>query len=82
LIVWLIKRDEHPFVDDQGREAVNFQLSMTLYYFVGLVLLLVLIGFVILPALVVFSIVVTVMAAVQANGGQRYRYPLCIRFIK
>lgn len=82
LLVWLIKREEHPFVDDQGREALNFQLSMSLYYVIGFVLLFVLIGFVLLPALFVFSVVVTIMGAIRANEGQRFRYPLCIRFIR
>lgn len=82
LLVWLIKREEHPFVDDQGRESFNFQLSMSLYYVIGVVLLLVLIGFLVLPALVLFSIVVTMMGAIRANAGERFRYPLCIRFIR
>jgi uncharacterized Tic20 family protein len=82
LLIWLIKREEHPLVDDQGREALNFQLSMSLYYIVGLILILALIGFVILPLLVAFSIVVTIIGTIRANGGERYRYPLCIRFIK
>jgi uncharacterized Tic20 family protein len=82
LLIWLIKREDHPFVDDQAKEALNFQLSMSLYYLIGLVLILALIGFLILPALVVFSIVVMIMGAIRANNGERYRYPLCIRFIK
>ncbi|MQB00084.1 MAG: DUF4870 domain-containing protein [Actinobacteria bacterium] len=82
LLVWLIKREEHPLVDDQGREALNFQLSMSLYYIVGLILILALIGFLVLPALVAFSVVVAIIGAIRANGGERYRYPLCIRFLK
>ena len=82
LVVWLIKRDQHPFVDDQGRESLNFQLSMSLYYLVAGLLVLVLIGLLILPVLFVFSVVVTIMGAIRANGGERYRYPLCIRFIR
>ena len=81
LLVWLLKKDEHPFVDDQGKESLNFQLSMSLYYIVSVILMFVLIGFLIFPALVVFSVVVTIMGAVKANNGERYRYPLNIRFI-
>ena len=82
LVVWLVKRQESAFVDENGKEAVNFQISMTIYYIVATVLILALIGFVILPALFVFNIVCTIMAAVKANDGKEFRYPLCIRFIK
>jgi uncharacterized protein len=82
LVVWLIKKDEHPFVDDQGKESLNFQLSMSLYYVVSVILMFVLIGFLIFPGLVIFSVVVTILGAIKANSGERYRYPLNIRFIK
>lgn len=82
LLVWLLKREQHPLVDDQGKESLNFQLSMSLYYVVGVLLIFVVIGFILLPALFIFSVVVTIMGAVKANGGERYRYPLNIRFIK
>ena len=82
LLVWLIKREQHEFVDDQGKEALNFQLSISLYLVVSVVLLLLLIGLLLLPAVAIFSIVMTIVAGVKANAGERYRYPLCIRFIK
>lgn len=99
LVVWLIKRQDHPFVDDQGKEALNFQLSLTLYAVaVGLVLapvlfigalLPVLPGLVFVPvaivgavALLVFGLVMIVVAALRANEGEAYRYPLTIRFVR
>jgi uncharacterized Tic20 family protein len=81
LIVWLVKKDQYPLVDDQGKEALNFQISVTIYLVISVVLCFVLIGFVMLIALAIFDLVVTIMAAVQANSGVYYRYPMCIRLI-
>ncbi len=82
LLVWLLKREASPFIDDHGKEALNFQISVTIYGIVSAILILVIIGFVLLPALLVFDIIVVIMAAVRANGGRFHRYPLTIRFIK
>ena len=82
LVVWLIKKDEMPFVDDQGKEAVNFQISVSIYAIVSAVLILAVIGIVLLPAVLIFGLVMTIIASLQANQGEAYRYPLCIRFLK
>ena len=86
LIVWLIKKDEFEFVDDQGKEALNFNISLAIYGIAGLVLAFTIIGLIIaIPlwiALALGHIVFTIIAAVQANSGQRYRYPLTIRLVK
>jgi uncharacterized Tic20 family protein len=84
LIVWLIKKDEYPFVDDQGREAVNFQITMLIYSAIAALLMLVCVGFVLLPAVVLADIVLIVVASIKANDGYHYRYPqwMIIRFIK
>lgn len=81
LVVWLVKRHESADIDAVGREVVNFNLSMLLYAFVGVLLSFVLVGFLVLFALWVFGIVVTIIAALRANDGWRYRYPLTIRFL-
>lgn len=81
LIIWLVKKDESPFVDDQGKESVNFQISVTIYSLVSLVLCLVFIGVVLIIAVSIFALVMVILAAIAANQGERYRYPLCIRFI-
>ena len=82
LILWQIKKDEYPFVDEQGKEAVNFQISMTIYGLISAVLSFVCIGFFLLAAVGVVDLVFLLIAAVKANNGQHYRYPLTIRFIK
>lgn len=88
LVMWLIRRDEHPFVDHHGKEALNFNLSMLLYgviAFVGSIITLGIGLVVVVPAAIVFFVVwvvCTILAAVKANRGEGYRYPLTIRFVK
>jgi uncharacterized Tic20 family protein len=82
LIVWQIKKEEFPFVDEQGKEAVNFQISMLIYGVVAALLIFACIGTVLLPAVAVFDLIFLLIAAVKANDGHHYRYPLTIRFIK
>jgi uncharacterized protein len=81
LIVWSIKKDQYPLVNDQGKEAINFQISMVIYFLVSLLLILVLVGLALLVALFFFNIIIVVVAALKANEGSFFRYPLCIRFI-
>ncbi|GAI55285.1 unnamed protein product, partial [marine sediment metagenome] len=87
LIIWQIKKEEFPFVDEQGKEAVNFQISMLLYGLVGSVACLITcVGAVLVPVVLgvvsIFDFVFLLIAAVKANDGHHYRYPLTIRFIK
>ena len=79
LIIWQIKKDQFAFADEQGKEAVNFQISIGIY---SLVLCLTCIGAVLLPVVVIFNLVFLLIAAFKANNGEHYRYPLCIRFFK
>lgn len=81
LIFWLVKKDEFPLVDDQGKESLNFQISVTIYAIVSAILILVLVGIALLIALGLFWFVVVIIASVKANEGVAYRYPLTIRFI-
>jgi uncharacterized protein len=81
LIVWLVKGKESSFVDEHGKEALNFQISMTIYMVFAGLSLLILIGIIILPLLVLADLIYTVIAAVAANDGRSYRYPMTIRFI-
>ncbi len=82
LIVWLIKKDDHPFIDEQGKESVNFQITMFLALFVGALLTLVLVGIVILIGAMIMMIILPIVASIKASNGESYRYPLTIRFIK
>lgn len=81
LIIWLIKKEEYPFVNDQGKEVLNFQISMTLFMIGAGILCIFLIGIPLLIGLAIFDFIVTIIAAVKANDGEKYRYPINIRFI-
>jgi uncharacterized Tic20 family protein len=82
LVVWLIKRNEFPLVDDQGKESLNFQISVLIYSAISFALTFVFIGFPLLFALVIFHFVMSIVAAIRASNGLRYRYPLTIRLIR
>ncbi|MDZ7392562.1 MAG: DUF4870 domain-containing protein [candidate division KSB1 bacterium] len=82
LVIWLVKKEELPLVDDQGKESLNFEISMTIYVLAAGLLSLVLIGIPILIALGIFWLVEIIIAAIRANEGQRFRYPLNLRLIK
>ena len=82
LVVWLLKREEDPFIDDQGKEALNFQITMAIALVLSSLLILVLIGIVLAPLVLLFNLIMTIVGAVKSSGGERYRYPLCIRFVK
>ena len=81
LIIWQIKK-EYPFVNEQGKEALNFQISMTIYGLISAALTFVCVGFFLLAAVAVVYLVFLLIAAAKANNGQAYRYPLTVRFIK
>ncbi|KFZ36632.1 hypothetical protein HR45_15150 [Shewanella mangrovi] len=82
LIVYLMKREDSPFIEACGKNCLNFQISMVIYAAVCLVLAFVLIGFVLLGVLGLFNLIVTVIAAIKASEGKVYHYPLAIRFLK
>lgn len=82
LVLWLMKRETMPFVNGEGRESVNFQISMTIYMLVAAILCFFCIGVPILIGLMIFDIVVVVLACVESSKGSAYKYPLCIRFIE
>lgn len=82
LVVWLLKKDESAFVDDQGKESLNFQITMFVFVAIGIVLAFVLIGFVLLFAIGILQLVFVIIAMIKANEGVRYRYPINFRFIR
>jgi len=92
LVVWLIKKDDHPFIDDQGREAINFQLTvlivgivtgivawicaMTVILLIVAIPLLLLLG-----VLAIVALVLTIIGGLRAKDGIAYRYPFSFRFL-
>jgi uncharacterized Tic20 family protein len=88
LVIWLMKKDEMPFVADQAKEALNFNITVSAIFLILLVLTVVTLGIGILisgPLMLVVGIgalVLIILAAIKANEGVAYRYPLTVRLIK
>jgi len=88
LIIWLVKKDTMPFVDDQAKEALNFNITVAIVFFALWVLVFVTLGIGLLiavPAWFVIGIawlVFTIIAAIKANDGVAYRYPFTMRLVK
>lgn len=81
LIIYLVKKDESPYVREHAKEALNFQITMFIYYIISGILIIILIGILGFIFLGIFSMVVSIVAAIKALDGKPYRYPMCIRFI-
>jgi uncharacterized protein len=82
LAIWLWKRKEYPFVADQGKEALNFQISMGLYGLVGWMLTIILIGWLILGILIIINLIFVIQAVSKARRGEPYHYPFNLRLIR
>ena len=88
LVIWLMKKDTMPFVGDQAKEALNFNITVAIIFFALFVLTLVTLGIgalLTVPLMILVGIawlVFTIIAAMKANNGERYRYPLTLRLVK
>ena len=86
LVIWLAKRSGNPFINDQGREALNFQITWTIMMVANCILFITIIGAVIAVPLFyvlpVYHVVCMIIAAIKANDGVAFRYPLTLRLIK
>lgn len=87
-LIWFFKRDEHFYIDEQGRESVNFQLSMTLYGLIAAAALwalkMIFLGyfFVWIPLLIhIAQVLLALIGALRAYDGEKFRYPFSIPFI-
>lgn len=89
LVIWLIKKDASPFLNDQGKEVVNFQISMLIYsallvvvsFIMGITVILACLIPVVAIAFAVYFLVLTIMGAIKANAGVAFRYPYTLRFL-
>jgi uncharacterized protein len=85
LIMWAIKKDSSVYVADHGKEAMNFQLSLVIYFVVGIALTAsgigACVGMPLIGGVYILGIVGMILAAVAANQGRYYRYPMCLRMI-
>jgi uncharacterized Tic20 family protein len=81
LIIYVMRKDQSPYVRDQAAEALNFQITMFIGYIVSAFLMVLFIGFLLLPAVFVVSLIFHIQAAMATYRGERYRYPISIRLI-
>ena len=88
LVIWLVKKDTMKFVDDQGKEALNFNITVAIACFALLLLSIVTLGVGLLLAIPLWVIigiawlVLTIVASIKANNGEYYRYPMTLRLVK
>lgn len=82
LIIWQVKRESDPFIDAQGKEALNFQITVAIAAAISLLLMIVVIGFFLFGLVAIGALVLTIIAGVKANEGQPYRYPFTWRLVK
>ena len=82
LVIWLIKKDESPFVAQEACEALNFQITLIIGYAIAAALTKIVIGALLFPLIYILNIVFCIVAAVASSKGQAYRYPFALRLIK
>ena len=82
LIIYLLKKDESPYVAEHAKEALNFQISLSIFYIISFFLMLILVGVLLLVILYFANIVLCIVATVKANDNILYKYPFSIRLVK
>lgn len=81
LVMWLMKKEGNPTIDEHGKAALNFQISVAIYALVAFVLLFVLVGWLLVPAVYILAIFGAVKGAIEASNGKLYKYPLSFRLV-
>jgi len=83
LVIWLVKKDDSPFLDQHGKEALNFQISVVLYSLPIIVITFITcgIGAILVLPLIIYIWVGCILAAMQGHRGEAAHYPLTIRLL-
>ena len=81
LVIWMVKKEDMPFVDDQGKESLNFQITVAIAMAVCFLLSFIVIGFLLMPIVGIGALILVIIAGTKANEGERYRYPWSIRLL-
>jgi len=82
LVIWLVFKGRGRFVEEQAKEALNFQIMMTIVYVIGIITSWLIFGIFILIAGGIAALIFIIMAAIAVNKGEAYRYPVNVRLIK
>jgi uncharacterized protein len=82
LICWLSRKDDSAWIDENGKAAMNFNLSILLYCILVAPLCLIFIGFLLIGMLMMLKVICIIIASIKASKGERFKYPLAIPFIQ
>ena len=81
LVLWLLRKDRSEMIDQHGREVLNFQISILIYFTCAVVMAFFVIGFFLLPAVLVLQVVASILGAIRVNDDEEFHYPLTIKFL-
>ena len=82
LVIWLIKKEEDPYVEWHSRQALNFQITFLIAAIISGILILLIIGIILLPIVIISALIMEIIAGVKAASGERWPYPINIQFVK
>jgi len=82
LILWSMRKDVSPLVDREGKKALNFQISFTIYMFAAAILVFLLIGILFLVVLGLLQLIFVILAVVRTLNDEDFEYPMSIKFIQ
>lgn len=82
LILWIVKKDESPYIGEQAKEALNFQITMAIAFVVSWMLMIILIGVLLVFLLCIANFIFCILAAIAASKGENYRYPFTLRLLQ
>lgn len=82
IVLWQTQKDKMPALDAHGKMVTNWMISMTIYMFVSIILMFVLIGFLTILAVAIMGIVFPIIGGIKANNGELWSYPMTIKFLK
>lgn len=82
LVLWLTQKDKSAYIDHHGKESLNFQITVAIASAIAFLTIFILVGFLLLPAVAIYAIVMTIIAAIKAKEGVNYRYPYTLRLVK
>ncbi len=82
LVIYLLKKDESPYVAEHAKESLNFQITMAILFIISLILIFVLIGILLIWLLSIANLVLVIVATIKASENKLYRYPINFRLIK
>lgn len=82
LILWLLKKEQSSFINDQGKEILNWMITVILIIIISIPLMFIIIGFITYFGAIICHLIFTIMGAIKSSKGIAYRYPFALRLLK